>query len=137
MATFPLKIMTPDGVAFDGAVTSVSCRTINGQLQLLARHTDICTALGMGEAHIKLEDGTVRRAACMGGMLSMLGGECHLLATTFEWADAIDAERAARSKARAEALLAQKNLDKRDMQLAEARLRRALVRSSVAARKDI
>ena len=116
MATFPLKIMTPDGVAFDGAVTSVSCRTINGQLQLLARHIDICTALGMGEAHIKLEDGTVRRAACMGGMLSMLGGECHLLATTFEWADAIDAERAARSKARAEALLAQKNLDKRDMQ---------------------
>ena len=101
MATFPLKIMTPDGVAFDGAVTSVSCRTINGQLQLLARHIDICTALGMGEAHIKLEDGTVRRAACMGGMLSMLGGECHLLATTFEWADAIDAERAARSKARA------------------------------------
>ena len=100
MATFPLKIMTPDGVAFDGAVTSVSCRTINGQLQLLARHIDICTALGMGEAHIKLEDGTV-------------------------------------SKARAEALLAQKNLDKRDMQLAEARLRRALVRSSVAARKDI
>ncbi len=99
MATFPLKIMTPDGVAFDGAVTSVSCRTINGQLQLLARHIDICTALGMGEAHIKLEDGTVRRAACMGGMLSMLGGECHLLATTFEWADAIDAERAARSKA--------------------------------------
>ena len=81
MATFPLKIMTPDGVAFDGAVTSVSCRTINGQLQLLARHIDICTALGMGEAHIKLEDGTVRRAACMGGMLSMLGGECHLLAT--------------------------------------------------------
>ena len=91
----------------------------------------------MGEAHIKLEDGTARRAACMGGMLSMLGGECHLLATTFEWADTIDAERAARSKARAEALLAQKNLDKRDMQLAEARLRRALVRSSVAARKDI
>ena len=111
---------------FDGAVTSVSCRTINGQLQLLARHIDICTALGMGEAHIKLEDGTVRRAACMGGMLSMLGGECHLLATTFEWADAIDAERAARSKARAEALLAQKNLDKRDMQLAEARLRPCL-----------
>ena len=60
MATFPLKIMTPDGVAFDGAVTSVSCRTINGQLQLLARHIDICTALGMGEAHIKLEDGPPR-----------------------------------------------------------------------------
>ena len=137
MATFPLKIMTPDGVAFDGEVTSVSCRTINGQVQLLAKHIDFCTALGMGEAHIKLEDGTVRRAACRGGMLSMMQGECHLLATTFEWADAIDTERAARSKARAEETLAQKNLDKREMELAEARLKRALVRSSVAARKDI
>lgn len=137
MATFPLKIMTPDGVAFDGEVTSVSCRTINGQVQLLAKHIDFCTALGMGEAHIKLEDGTVRRAACMGGMLSMMQGECHLLATTFEWADAIDTERAARSKARAEETLARKNLDKREMELAEARLKRALVRSSVAARKDI
>ena len=37
----------------------------------------------------------------------------------------------------AEEMLAEKNLDKRDMELAEARLRRALVRSSVAARKDI
>ena len=137
MATFPLKIMTPDGVAFDGAVTSVSCRTINGQLQLLARHIDICTALGMGEAHIKMEDGTVRRAACMGGMLSMLGGECHLLATTFEWADAIDKERAERSKARAEAILAQKNVDTRELELAEARLKRALVRSSVASRQNL
>ena len=61
MATFPLKIMTPDGVAYDGLVTSVSCRTINGQVQLLAKHIDFCTALGMGEAHIKLEDGTTRR----------------------------------------------------------------------------
>ena len=93
MATFPLKILTPDGVAYDGPAVSVSCRTINGQVQLLAKHIDFCTALGMGEAHIKLEDGTTRRAACMGGMLSMLKGECRLLATTFEWADAIDAER--------------------------------------------
>ena len=130
--------MTPDGVAFDGAVTSVSCRTINGQLQLLARHIDICTALGMGEAHIKLEDGTVRRAACMARRYAEHAWRrVPSAGNDLEWADAIDAERAARSKARAEALLAQKNLDKRDMQLAEARLRRALVRSSVAARKDI
>ena len=56
---------------------------------------------------------------------------------TSHYVSARNAERAARSKARAEEMLAQKNLDKRDMELAEARLRRALVRSSVAARKDI
>ena len=125
MATFPLKIMTPDGVAFEGEVVRVVCRTITGDLAILARHSDYCTALGMGDAHIVLEDGTTRHAACMGGMLSMMNGECHLLATTFEWADQID-------KARAEATLAQKNLDARELELAQARLKRALVRTSVA-----
>ena len=124
MSSFPLKIMTPDGTAFDGQVQSVSCRTITGQVQLMTRHIDYCTALGMGEAHITLEDGTQRSAACMGGMLSMFGGECRLLATTFEWADSIDKERAERSKARAEELLAQKNLDARELELAQARLKR-------------
>lgn len=137
MASFPLKIVTPDGIAFDGKVKSLSCRTICGQVELMARHIDYCTAVGMGEAHITSEDGTVRRAACMGGMLSMIGGQCRLLATTFEWADSIDRERAERSKARAEAVLAQKGADKHELELAEARLKRALVRSSVANRQNL
>ena len=137
MASFPLKIVTPDGVAFDGEVKSVSCRTICGQVELMARHIDYCTALGMGEAHITMEDGTLRRAPCMGGMLSMIGGKCRLLATTFEWADAIDKERAARSKARAEAVLSRKGIDAHEIELAEARLKRALVRSSVASRQNL
>ena len=136
MTAFPLKILTPDGVAYDGMVTAVSCRTIDGQIQLLANHIDYTTALGMGEAHITREDGTKRRAACMGGMVSMIDGECRLLATTFEWAEDIDRDRAERSKARAEAILAQK-ADAREMELAQARLKRALVRSSVAARKGL
>ena len=136
MTAFPLKILTPDGVAYDGTVTAVSCRTIDGQIQLLANHIDYTTALGMGEAHITREDGTKRRAACMGGMVSMIDGECRLLATTFEWAEDIDKERAERSKARAEVILAQKT-DAREMELAQARLKRALVRSSVAARKGL
>ena len=137
MASFPLKILTPDGIAFDGKVKSLSCRTICGQVELMARHIDYCTAVGMGEANITSEDGTICRAACMGGMLSMIGGQCRLLATTFEWADSIDRERAERSKARAEAVLAQKGIDKHELELAEARLKRALVRSSVASRQNL
>ena len=101
------------------------------------------TMIGRGCVLVEGQRGVVElgggriRLKTPGGMLSVLKGECHLLATTFEWADAIDAERAARSKARAEEILAQKNLDKRDLELAEARLKRALVRSSVVARKDI
>ena len=131
MATFPLKIMTPDGVAYDGLVTSVSCRTINGQIQLLAKHIDFCTALGMGEAHIVDADGQRRRAACMGGLLSVLDGDVRLVATTWEWAEDIDQARAEASKKRAEEILARKNLNDREYELAQARLKRALVRTSV------
>ena len=72
----------------------------------------------------------------MGGMLSMLGGQCRLLATTFEWADTIDTERVARSKARAEAILSRKDVDAHEIELAEARLKRALVRGSVAGNRN-
>jgi F-type H+-transporting ATPase subunit epsilon len=55
--------------------------------------------------------------------------------TTFEWADEIDVARADRSHNRAQATLQDKNATKSDLVLAEARLKRALVRRSVAARK--
>ena len=128
MSSFPLKIMTPDGTAFDGQVQSVSCRTITGQVQLMARHIDYCTALGMGEAHITLEDGTQRSAACMGGMLSMFGGECRLLATTFEWVEDIDRERAVRAQHEAEERLKELKRGDEQFAIAEAKLKRAIAR---------
>ena len=67
----------------------------------------------------------------MGGMLSVLDGEVRLVATTWEWAEEIDQARAEACKKRAEEILAQKNLDKRDYEMAQARLKRALVRTSI------
>lgn len=131
MATFPLRIGTPDGLLFEGEVERIKCRSITGDLAILAGHCNFVTSLGMGEAYIQLEDGTRRTAACIGGMLSVMNGSCHLLATTWEWADDIDLDRARSAKERAEAILAQANLDERELKLAEAKLSRALVRISV------
>lgn len=131
MKTFLLKIGTPDGLMFDGQVERVVCRSITGDMAILAGHCNFCTALGMGEAHIVLEDGTRRSAACIGGMLSMMNGECSLMATTWEWEEDIDGERAAAAKKKAEERLASKQLDAREQKLAEAKLKRALVRLSV------
>ena len=61
----------------------------------------------------------------------MLEGEVRLAATTWEWAEQIDQARAEASKKRAEETLARKNLDQREYELAQARLKRALVRTSV------
>lgn len=131
MNTFHLTVVTPDGCAYDGEAERVVCRAIDGDLAILARHGDYCTALGMGEAHIVTPEGQSRRAACMGGMLSVLEGEVRLVATTWEWAEQIDQARAEASKKRAEAILAQKQLSNREYELAQARLKRALVRTSI------
>ncbi len=131
MATFPLLIGTPDGVLFDGKVERVMCRSITGDLAILAGHANYCTALGMGEAYVILEDGTKKTAACIGGMLSVMNGECHLLATTWEWADDIDKERAETARAKAEERLKNEKLSERDQRIVEAKLRRSLVRLGV------
>jgi F-type H+-transporting ATPase subunit epsilon len=131
MATFPLLIGTPDGVLFDGKVERVMCRSITGDLAILAGHANYCTALGMGEAYVVLEDGTKKTAACIGGMLSVMNGECHLLATTWEWADDIDKERAETAREKAEERLKNEKLSARDQRIVEAKLRRSLVRLGV------
>ena len=90
MSTFPLRIGTPDGLLFEGNVERVICRTVSGDLAILARHCNYCTALGMGEASVVMEDGSRRTAACIGGMLSVMNGKCRVLATTWEWKEDID-----------------------------------------------
>lgn len=132
MNCYPLTVVTPDGCLFDGEAVRLVCRTVGGDVAILARHCDYCTALGMGEAHIVTPDGETRSAACIGGMLTVLGGRVRLIATTWEWKEQIDADRADKSRRRAETRLKQPGLDAREIQLAQARLHRALVRLSVA-----
>ena len=131
MKTFPLRIGTPDGLLFEGEAERVICRSITGDLAVLAGHCNFCTALGMGEAQVVMEDGTRRSAACIGGMLSMMNGTCRLLATTWEWKEDIDAERAQSARKRAEEMLAKGGLTDREYKIVQAKLQRALVRLSV------
>ena len=126
--TFHLKIVTVDGLAYEGDVQRMTFSSIHGDLAILARHINYCTAVGMGTARVLMEDGTERTAACIGGMLSMMANECRLLPTTWEWSEDIDVERAQAAKARAEALLQQGGLSEERRILTEARLSRALVR---------
>ena len=131
MSTFPLRIGTPDGLLYEGEVSRLVCRTISGDLAILPRHCNYCTALGMGEAHIVLEDSSRKTAACIGGMLSVMNGTCRLLATTWEWKEDIDAERAQAAKKRAEEMIAKGGLTDQEYKMASAKLQRALVRLSV------
>ena len=134
MTSFPLKIVTPDGLIFDGPAEKLIVRTTGGDVAILARHINYVAALGMGRAVVEA-GGNRRIAACIGGMLSVVDGEVTLVPTTFEWADSIDVDRAEASYQRADKVLHDSSATDTDVKLAEARLHRALVRKSVASYK--
>ena len=128
MSSYHLQVISMDGLEFEGQVQKILLRTIDGDVEILARHTDYCTAIGMGTARVTMEDGTERKAACIGGMLSVMKGEVRVFPTTWEWSEDIDIERAKAAKARAEERLKDQKLDKDARVRAEAKLYRALVR---------
>lgn len=132
MTSFSLKIVSPDGLIFDGQAEKLIVRTTTGDLGIMARHINCVCPLGMGRAVIESE-GQRREAACIGGMVSVVNGDVTLVPTTFEWADKIDANRAEASYQRAQKILQSKDSSDTEIRLAEARLKRALVRKSVAA----
>ena len=81
MTPFHLKIVTPDGLIYDGQAEELLVRTTNGDVGILARHMNYVAPLGMGQATI-VSDGQRRTAACIGGMVSVSRGEVTLVPTT-------------------------------------------------------
>ena len=134
MNSFSLKIVTPDGLIFDGDAQELIVRTTTGDLGILAGHINCVAPLGMGRATVVI-DGQKRYAACIGGMVSMMDGQVTLVPTTFEWADKIDVSRAEISEQRANKILRDSSASDTELRMAEARLKRALIRKSVASYK--
>ena len=130
MTPFPLKIVTPDGIRYDGQAEELIVRTTTGDMGFLAGHINCVAPLGMGRATVVVE-GVKRYGACIGGMVSVMDGAVSLVPTTFEWAEDIDPARAEASRKKAQAVIDNKNANEADVLLARARLRRALVRKSV------
>ena len=131
MSPFQLKIVTPDGLRYDGPAEELIVRTTSGDLGILAGHINCVSPLGMGQATVVVE-GERRYAACIGGMVSVMNNQVSLVATTFEWADQIDMDRARASEERAKAIISDKKAKPDEIRLAEARLKRALIRQNVA-----
>ena len=134
MTPFSLKIVTPDGLIYDGMAEKLVVRTTGGDVCILARHMDYVAPLGMGMAIVEA-NGKRRTAACIGGMLSVKAGDVTLVPTTFEWAENIDLKRAEASYERASQTLQKDSVSDTEIALAEARMRRALVRKNIASYK--
>lgn len=131
MAEFGIKIVTPDGLRYDGMAEKLVVRTTVGDVAILPGHINYVAPLGMGVTTVTLQ-GNKRHGACIGGMVSVVDGKVTLVPTSFEWAEDIDAARAQRSEQRAKAALGSADTSDTDLKLATARLKRALLRRQVA-----
>lgn len=130
MKEFHLEILTPDGIEFNGMVQSLLVHAVDGDVEFLAGHVDYITTLGVGRARIKT-DGKDRFAAVSGGFVTVTSGEVKLIATTFEFAEEIDIDRARSAKERAKDTIASSK-DNKAIEVARLKLQRAISRINVA-----
>ena len=130
MRSFKLDIVSPDGSMFSGEAERLLVRTTDGDVEILAGHTDLFATLGVGRVKLTTSEGA-RFASASGGFLTVKDGAVTLAAITFEFADSIDAARAERARERAELEIKSAEND-RELTLAKARLARAINRINVA-----
>ena len=123
--SFKLEIVTPDGLIYDNDASKVIVRTTEGDVGILKNHTNFVAAIAYGMLKITDPDGNARIAACMNGFVSVESEQVRIIATTFEFADDLDIERANRAKEDAKARLADSSLTEEERELANARRLRA------------
>jgi len=127
MNEFELQIVTPDGLLFDGKAQKIILRTTEGDVGILAKHSNYVAALSIGVAKVVTVDGE-KKAACSGGMVSVTDGVVRVVASTFEWSEDIDVARAEKAKEKAETRLEGAKSSDYEYKLAEIKLKKALAR---------
>ena len=132
MSEFRLQIVTPDGLMFDGEAQRIIVRTTEGGVGILPRHSDYAAPVSIWVERVLTADGE-RKASCAGGLLSVSDGAVRLIASTFEWAEDIDVERANSARERAEKKLGiSGSRSDYEYKLAQVKLKKALARISAS-----
>jgi F-type H+-transporting ATPase subunit epsilon len=125
-----LEIVTAERVVMSDDVDQINAPTRDGRIGILPRHMPLLTILEVGQLDI-IKGGTTTSLAVSGGFMEVLPSRVTILADTAERADEIDEARAEAARRHAEERIAQRQSDQ-EMALAEAELRRALIRLRVA-----
>ena len=127
---FHLRILASDRAFYDGDCESLTVPTLDGELGILAHHSNLVAAMIPGELRARVPDGSFTVAAVAGGLLKVEDGTVLLLADSVERPEEIDAERARRAEARAREELLQKQ-SIQEYRGAQAHLARAINRLKV------
>jgi F-type H+-transporting ATPase subunit epsilon len=125
-----LEIVTAERTVMSDDVDQINAPGAAGRMGILPRHEPLLTTLIPGELTI-VKGGERTPFAISGGFMEVLPDRVTILADTAERADEIDETRAEAARRRAEDMMRERHSE-RDMIMAEAQLRRAMVRLRVA-----
>ena len=123
---FPLVIVTPSSMAFEGEARSVLAPGADGYFEVLIGHVPLLTSLRPGVLTIRNDAGRTHYTVS-GGFVEVLRSQVTVLAETIEEVGAIDVERAQQAGERARQRLESGGEDV-DLGRAKASLDRALNR---------
>ena len=79
-ALFHLRVLAADRAFYDGDCESLTVPTSDGELGILARHSNLVAAVVPGALRARLPDGRFAEAAISGGLLKVEDGDVLLLA---------------------------------------------------------
>ena len=130
MATFKLELVTAERLVYSEDVDMVIAWGLEGQLSILPHHAPLMTMLQPGELIIK-KNNEESYLAVSGGFLEVRPDRVVVLADACERADEIDTTRAEEARRRAEESMRAPSPEI-DTAVAEAALRRSLIRLKVA-----
>jgi F-type H+-transporting ATPase subunit epsilon len=93
-ATFPVRLVTPTGIVFEGDVEEVSAIGPLGEFGVLPDHINFITSLVPGVLEARLPDGTKMHWVVSGGLAEVKDGLMTVLASSAESPQVIDAASA-------------------------------------------
>ena len=128
--TFRLEIISPDCIFYTNDVLMVEYNTVEGEVGVYAEHIPMTQIIAPGRLIITEENGQ-RTAALLSGFVEITPDKVTILAEAVEWPQNIDIARAERARDRAQQILSAEE-DEQTLLLAEAALKRALVRLDIA-----
>jgi F-type H+-transporting ATPase subunit epsilon len=108
MATIHCEVLTPYRRFFSGDVESLLFVTHDGEIEILAEHEPIATAVGIGVLRIRAEGGD-KHAALSEGFVRVKTGRVDIFVDAAEWPEEIDVERAGKALERARKRLAEES----------------------------
>ena len=119
---FPAKVVTPEGVLFDGDVRQVQVSSTAGGLGILARRAPIVADLKVGSVSVELEDGSWKTWATEEGFAQASDSTATVVVEDAIDVEAIDAAAAQQLIEDATAKLAETGLEPADERTARREL---------------